>query len=61
MGTFGFPADSFAQTRLQIEQGPSPPESVSPEGVPGATSLTARRAARRSPGLGGAGRHGSGY
>ena len=29
MGTYGFPADMYAQQRLQIEQGPSPPVSVS--------------------------------
>jgi hypothetical protein len=33
MATFGFPADSFSQQRsIQIEQGPSPPVSVSPAG-----------------------------
>jgi hypothetical protein len=36
MATMGFPADSFAQQRgISIEQGPSPPESVSPAGCPG--------------------------
>jgi hypothetical protein len=35
MGTAGFPADSFAQQRgISIEQGPSPPLSVSPAGCP---------------------------
>jgi hypothetical protein len=29
MGTFGMPADSFAQTQIHIEQGPSPPKLVS--------------------------------
>ena len=33
MATAGFPADSFAQQRgISIEQGPSPPVSVSPAG-----------------------------
>ena len=36
MATTGFPADSFAQQRgISIEQGPSPPVSVSPAGCPG--------------------------
>jgi hypothetical protein len=36
MGTMGFPSDAFFQQRsIQIEQGPSPPESVSPAGSPG--------------------------
>ena len=61
MATFGFPANSFSQQRsIQIEQGPSPPVSVS-RGVPGAICLTARCAARRSHGLGGAGRDGFAY
>ena len=31
MATYGFPSDAFAQQRsIQIEQGPSPPVSVSP-------------------------------
>ncbi|HZN28880.1 MAG TPA: hypothetical protein VFB88_05920 [Xanthobacteraceae bacterium] len=33
MATYGFPSDAFAQQRsIQIEQGPSPPVSVSPAG-----------------------------
>jgi hypothetical protein len=57
MGTYGVPSDIFAQQVLHIEQGPSPPLSVSPAG-PRASRLIARRAVRRSQGLGGAGRDG---
>jgi hypothetical protein len=32
MGTYGIPSDVFAQQVLHIEQGPSPPVSVSPAG-----------------------------
>ena len=40
MGTAGFPADLFAQQRgISIEQGPSPPVSVSPAGCPGPSAL----------------------
>ena len=35
MGTTGYPSDIYAQAVLQIEQGPSPPVSVSPAGCPG--------------------------
>jgi hypothetical protein len=59
MGTYGFPSDAFAQQRIQIEQAPAPP--VFSRRVPGAVRLTARRAARRSHGLGGAGRDGFAY
>jgi hypothetical protein len=34
MGTYGFPSDAFAQQRIQIEQAPAPPVSVSPAGCP---------------------------
>jgi hypothetical protein len=38
MGTYGVPADSFAQQRgIGIEQGPSPPVSVSPAPGPSAS------------------------
>jgi hypothetical protein len=29
MGTYGHPSDAFAQQQIYIEQGPSPPASVS--------------------------------
>jgi hypothetical protein len=35
MGTYGIPSDVFAQQVLHIEQGPSPPVSVSPAGCSG--------------------------
>jgi hypothetical protein len=48
MGTTGYPSDIYAQAVLQIEQGPSPPVSVSPAGCPPCRTTKPRPGRRRS-------------